>query len=75
MFAAWSAHFAQRDAAAALPKAALKLTRTALEKATKKGRRDARASVLRRRRRARSGRRGRGRRAARALVRADRRLA
>ncbi|MCO8611200.1 exodeoxyribonuclease V subunit beta [Burkholderia multivorans] len=36
-FAAWGAHFAQRDAAAALPKAALKLTRTALEKATKKG--------------------------------------
>ncbi|MBY4831716.1 exodeoxyribonuclease V subunit beta [Burkholderia dolosa] len=35
--AAWSAHFAQGDAAAALPKAALKLTRTALAKATKKG--------------------------------------
>ncbi|MGU7779577.1 exodeoxyribonuclease V subunit beta [Burkholderia sp. PU8-34] len=35
--AAWTAHFAQSDAAAALPKAALKLTRTALVKATKKG--------------------------------------
>ncbi|KWA25679.1 exodeoxyribonuclease V subunit beta [Burkholderia territorii] len=34
---AWSAHFAQGNAAAALPKAALKLTRTALAKATKKG--------------------------------------
>ncbi|KVR85338.1 exodeoxyribonuclease V subunit beta [Burkholderia vietnamiensis] len=36
-FGAWSAHFAQRNAAAALPKAALRLTRTALVKATKKG--------------------------------------
>ncbi|HEM7877540.1 TPA: exodeoxyribonuclease V subunit beta [Burkholderia contaminans] len=35
--AAWAAHFAQGDATAALPKAALKLTRTALVKATKKG--------------------------------------
>ncbi|PCE27304.1 exodeoxyribonuclease V subunit beta [Burkholderia ubonensis] len=34
---AWAAHFAQADATAALPKAALKLTRTALAKATKKG--------------------------------------
>ncbi|KVG88136.1 exodeoxyribonuclease V subunit beta [Burkholderia ubonensis] len=34
---AWAAHFAQADATAALPKAALKLTHTALVKATKKG--------------------------------------
>ncbi|KWN80326.1 exodeoxyribonuclease V subunit beta [Burkholderia ubonensis] len=34
---AWAAHFAQADATAALPKAALKLTHTALAKATKKG--------------------------------------
>ncbi|WP_179404789.1 exodeoxyribonuclease V subunit beta [Burkholderia guangdongensis] len=34
---AWVEHFAQADCAAQLPKAALKLTRTALAKATKKG--------------------------------------
>ncbi|MDI9701330.1 hypothetical protein QM312_35935, partial [Burkholderia cenocepacia] len=35
--AAWTVHFEQGDATAALPKAALKLTQTALTKATKKG--------------------------------------